>query len=196
MSLASVMGHTISPKPPRSSPHSDGGCTTTGAPPATVVRSVQPPGSTTGGWASRMTSNLARGVSPRRGSVGVARSSTEMAPHRRQPDTRRAPDQWPGALRRVSPRRPNKSWISGKSSREIGEDPLVELRGFEPLTPSMPWRCATSCATAPYDYSRGAPVGGDRVSLSGTPRDSPNRNSYRIGPHVPRHDPPGAGVFV
>jgi hypothetical protein len=28
-------------------------------------------------------------------------------------------------------------------------DWLVELRGFEPLTPSMPWRCATSCATAP-----------------------------------------------
>ena len=27
---------------------------------------------------------------------------------------------------------------------------LVELRGFEPLTPSMPWRCATSCATAPH----------------------------------------------
>ena len=27
---------------------------------------------------------------------------------------------------------------------------FVELRGFEPLTPSMPWRCATSCATAPH----------------------------------------------
>src|SRR5579872_6504351 len=27
----------------------------------------------------------------------------------------------------------------------------VELRGFEPLTPSMPWRCATSCATAPRE---------------------------------------------
>ena len=26
---------------------------------------------------------------------------------------------------------------------------LVELRRFELLTPSMPWRCATSCATAP-----------------------------------------------
>src|ERR671928_131024 len=26
---------------------------------------------------------------------------------------------------------------------------VVELRGLEPLTPSMPWRCATSCATAP-----------------------------------------------
>ncbi len=29
-------------------------------------------------------------------------------------------------------------------------DQMVELRGLEPLTPSMPWRCATSCATAPY----------------------------------------------
>ena len=27
---------------------------------------------------------------------------------------------------------------------------LVELRGFEPLTPCMPCRCATSCATAPF----------------------------------------------
>ena len=29
------------------------------------------------------------------------------------------------------------------------DETRVELRGFEPLTPSMPWRCATSCATAP-----------------------------------------------
>src|SRR5688572_26445883 len=27
---------------------------------------------------------------------------------------------------------------------------VVELRGLEPLTPCMPCRCATSCATAPY----------------------------------------------
>jgi hypothetical protein len=26
---------------------------------------------------------------------------------------------------------------------------LVELRGLEPLTPSLPVRCATSCAIAP-----------------------------------------------
>ena len=26
----------------------------------------------------------------------------------------------------------------------------MELRGFEPLTLSMPWRCATSCAIAPF----------------------------------------------
>jgi site-specific DNA recombinase len=32
----------------------------------------------------------------------------------------------------------------------------VELRGFEPLTPCMPCRCATSCAIAPYFHaSRG-----------------------------------------
>ena len=31
---------------------------------------------------------------------------------------------------------------------------MVELRRFELLTPSMPWRCATSCATAPPLRSR------------------------------------------
>jgi hypothetical protein len=34
-------------------------------------------------------------------------------------------------------------WESNEGSH------LVELRGLEPLTPSMPWRCATNCATAP-----------------------------------------------
>lgn len=33
--------------------------------------------------------------------------------------------------------------------RGSSKNALVELRGFEPLTPSMPWRCATNCATAP-----------------------------------------------
>ena len=55
----------------------------------------------------------------------------------------------------------------------------MELRGLEPLTPCMPCRCATSCATAPNDFSRGAPGGGDRVSLSGNPRHSPNRGAYK-----------------
>jgi hypothetical protein len=43
-----------------------------------------------------------------------------------------------------------------------GKEPLtlVELRGLEPLTPCMPCRCATSCATAPHDFSCGAPVEG------------------------------------
>ena len=31
---------------------------------------------------------------------------------------------------------------------------IVELRGFEPLTLSMPWRCATSCAIAPFSFIR------------------------------------------
>ena len=55
---------------------------------------------------------------------------------------------------------------------------LVELRGFEPLTPCMPCRCATNCATAPLP-------GGQLGNLSqrvcrtrnrpGVVRDSPSR---------------------
>ncbi len=29
---------------------------------------------------------------------------------------------------------------------------MVELRGFEPLTSSMPWKRATNCAIAPKDF--------------------------------------------
>ena len=36
--------------------------------------------------------------------------------------------------------------LVGVGSHKVG---LVELRGFEPLTPALPVRCATSCATAP-----------------------------------------------
>ena len=36
------------------------------------------------------------------------------------------------------------------AGRGSNMNPLVELRGFEPLTPCMPCRCATSCATAPW----------------------------------------------
>ncbi len=46
----------------------------------------------------------------------------------------------------------------------------VELRGFEPLTPSMPWRCATNCATAPS----GCPPKGQRRVYPCTP-GAPNR---------------------
>ena len=45
-------------------------------------------------------------------------------------------------------------WISDlgmkKGFRKSPENLSVELRGFEPLTLSMPWRCATSCAIAPW----------------------------------------------
>ncbi len=42
---------------------------------------------------------------------------------------------------------------------------VVELRGFEPLTPCMPCRCATSCAIAPYflRFLRGNPVEATRL---------------------------------
>src|SRR3712207_6305362 len=50
-----------------------------------------------------------------------------------------------------------------------GASSLVDLRGFEPLTPCMPCRCATSCATGPCCPS-GQPV---QVTTS----DGPGRNA-------------------
>ena len=35
--------------------------------------------------------------------------------------------------------------------RRSGPINMVELRGLEPLTPTLPVWCATSCATAPCD---------------------------------------------
>jgi hypothetical protein len=44
----------------------------------------------------------------------------------------------------------------GQMSRDIAwVEPRVELRGLEPLTPSLRTRCATSCATAPGEDARG-----------------------------------------
>ena len=57
------------------------------------------------------------------------------------------PSRSPGTQRRPAP-------PSGKEkirrNLSIPADHPVELRGLEPLTPCMPCRCATSCATAPY----------------------------------------------
>ena len=53
---------------------------------------------------------------------------------------------------------------------------FVELRGFEPLTPSMPWRCATSCATAPHN--------------GGTATLTPRSRMYRSAPA------PNAGLVM
>jgi hypothetical protein len=48
-----------------------------------------------------------------------------------------------------SKKKPRPTMRTGHFVREIS----VELRGFEPLTPCMPCRCATSCATAPMRSS-------------------------------------------
>jgi hypothetical protein len=50
-------------------------------------------------------------------------------------------------------------------SRDIAP---VELRGLEPLTPSLRTRCATSCATAPGEDARGyqTPMVAQRRRLS------------------------------
>ncbi len=60
---------------------------------------------------------------------------------------------------------------------------LVELRGFEPLTPCMPCRCATSCATAPKtsDFLRVRPYRTLGIEME----SALIRRSAR--PHSPRH---------
>ncbi len=71
------------------------------------------------------------------------------------------------------------------------ETAMVELRGFEPLTPSMPWRCATSCATAPWamrnraagtpDYSRPSPATAPPTASSrAASRASTSRSTHGI----------------
>ena len=64
------------------------------------------------------------------------------------------------------PESPHAEFHNVKDPREHREaSHIVELRGLEPLTPCMPCRCATSCATAPNTpegYPRSAP---DRKSV-------------------------------
>src|SRR4051794_11998065 len=48
-----------------------------------------------------------------------------------------------------SPRRTTAASISGEAAPGSTHTNLVELRGLEPLTPTLPVWCATSCATAP-----------------------------------------------
>ena len=59
-------------------------------------------------------------------------------------------------------------------------EPLsVELRGLEPLTPCMPCRCATSCATAPHRFpSCGSPLC-DATLQPRIPRD-PQWSGHRL----------------
>ena len=72
---------------------------------------------------------------------------------------------------------------------------LVELRGFEPLTPCMPCRCATSCATAPVP-SRAREAYRRTWKQLGRPgravdrRPGQARGTARAGGAVPRDVPP------
>jgi hypothetical protein len=56
-------------------------------------------------------------------------------------------------------------WAKCASDQVSG---LVELRGFEPLTSSMPWKRATNCAIAPRECSdRLSPAPNARTILQG-----------------------------
>ena len=66
-----------------------------------------------------------------------------------------------GRLSFVELRSPTSDSVASGGPRNVPSDTnekppeggfsFVELRGFEPLTPSLRTKCATNCATAPYD---------------------------------------------
>jgi hypothetical protein len=61
-----------------------------------------------------------------------------------------------------------------RRDQSIPADYPVELRGLEPLTPCMPCRCATSCATAPNFRCSGPSA---HASVTGTLSGSLRSNS-------------------
>jgi site-specific DNA recombinase len=78
----------------------------------------------------------------------------------------------------------NPARAQSRSSHGVRErTPRVELRGLEPLTPSMRTRCATSCATAP----------GTSTRLTGTPRSARTRSldTGHAAPDAGAHPSPG-----
>ena len=97
-----------------------------------------------------------RGRSRGDGAAHQSRAAVTMAPFDGQPDT----DWCSSTPTRVSngvlccctlPSETAKALIPDrKRASACGHVDSVELRGLEPLTPSLRTRCATSCATAPW----------------------------------------------
>ncbi len=87
-----------------------------------------------------------RPLSARRSYQAIHEAAAKLGDSNKNNETAQSGDFGPNALSRVT----------GST-----DSLLVELRGLEPLTPSMPWRCATSCATAPRcaDPTRTSPAG-------------------------------------
>ena len=94
---------------------------------------------------------------------------------------------------RRNPRRPRSSGVSisanpGSSlGKGLNTPVLVDPRGFEPLTPCMPCRCATSCATDPDNLSNCS----ETTSLdyyTSAPGANPRLVSYFAGGKLDRND--------
>ena len=66
-----------------------------------------------------------------------------------RPRNRAPPPRSPAGIQPSSAARERLETKKSAGTRMVPADPPVELRGLEPLTPCMPCRCATSCATAP-----------------------------------------------
>ncbi len=124
-------------------------------------------------------------------------STTKPATRRSQAQTRKQRSVFDEALRAMFPDavEPGIDVVNGSSTAI-----MVELRGLEPLTPSMRTRCATSCATAPGALQarralvRVSPAcGAARRYCDGRPRTSSRPARPRIKP-APREPTAGCGI--
>src|SRR5690625_3515010 len=86
--------------------------------------------------------------------------SSTAKPEKYSPNTTSTPPATTGATNKEAPAAGRNKLC--KQSRDSSDKHhathhMVELRGFEPLTPCMPCRCATNCATAPRAVSAKEP---------------------------------------
>lgn len=64
---------------------------------------------------------------------------------------------------------------------------MVEHRGFEPLTSSMPWKRATNCANAPQDLintTRDSSISLIRTSPTMVKHVTPHLDPYKLLQHT------------
>jgi hypothetical protein len=109
-----------------------------------------------------------RRVLPRRPPAPRHRSDRHASAHERAGSHQGGPARSCGRREAVAKNRRSPAHRSPGAG--LQRQPIVELRGFEPLTPSMPWRCATNCATAPLPGSHRA------TRQSPRPKRAPTRN--------------------
>ena len=104
-----------------------------------------------------------------------------------RPRNRAPPPRSPAGIQPSSAARERLETKKSAGTRMVPADPPVELRGLEPLTPCMPCRCATSCATAPdcccsKELSPGSPPKQLKYLRTAIPK-IPNRE-YSLSAHV------------
>ena len=101
-----------------------------------------------------------------------------------------APCCWQVRAGKLQPELQPRSWLTGRTTKKALLR-WVELRGLEPLTPTLPVWCATSCATAPCRPGLVCP---SRWQLQGAPDPAQGwRRPERAPPPQRRSQPASSG---